>query len=190
MGTTEEQKKTNEMLPLGTISFPSFLCSLAGVLLSIFLLMMQSFEFLDAKLQSYCLGNKILSSEFISVSNMVQLVVSFGCCISLAAILLDSAYLWRRVVLFSSACVLYLGAGLALMLFGIYYSPFIGAVALIASGSAAILYASQHRMPCEVNDAFIRKEAKEDVTTQPKKKDEVPMPNVVKELKKQEKEAE
>lgn len=77
---------------------------------------------------------------------IVAAIFSFG----IAFAVLDSPAAWQRLVLGATALFLVLTIVPACALWQIYFSPFLVGVAFFWAWFCAIMYASQHAMPCEL----------------------------------------
>lgn len=84
------------------------------------------------------------------LSLLPSVIAVAAVCIGVALVILDSSSHWRRVLIAVSSLVLIVVMVPALAVWNIYFSPFLALVGVFWASLCAIIYASQHRMPCDV----------------------------------------
>lgn len=88
-------------------------------------------------------------------------------CYGIAYAVLDSAGLWRRIVLGITAVVLTLAMVPAFAVWDIYFSPFVQLVGVFWSWFCVVLYTQHHQMPCDPMHVDIQMGPSEELLMQP-----------------------
>ncbi|WP_435692054.1 hypothetical protein [Rubritalea sp.] len=135
--------------PIGSVMLPAILCALTGSILAVGMDLMGYFSAVKAWLYEVWQAEPFLMSESFVVTQYVNWALTVVVSLLVALATLDSANLWRRLLIGAMSLVLLLGAAPCLVLWGVEWMPMMPVVALIWTWCCALMYASQHRMPCD-----------------------------------------
>lgn len=134
---------------MGTIWLPTLLCASCGSLLAIVLTLLGLLMPWKVAFQQFVVDGKFYDGESHLVQAEVEWVVCVVLSLALCASLLDSVGIIRRLFILSAASTLLIGACFSMALWGMTFSPVAVLVAVVVSSICAVVYASQHTMPCE-----------------------------------------
>ncbi|MFC5051874.1 hypothetical protein ACFPK9_14820 [Rubritalea spongiae] len=135
--------------PNGTVVVPATLCALTGSVLAVGMELMGFFRPIETLLHKIWLGEPFLISEPVVVMNYVNWGIAFVVSWLVALVVLDSANLWRRLLIGAISLVLLIGAVPCLVLWDVEWMAMVPLLALMWTWCCALVYASQHRMPCD-----------------------------------------
>jgi len=140
--------------PISRVDAPCLFHGTLGVCVGIFLQLIGMFQKGDGRLMDLLL-NRVFSGEAPEVMQLPWLVLlSAVFCYALAFVVLDTYGTWRRVVLGVTVIVLILCMVPTLAVWNIYFSPFLPVVSVFWAWFSTLMYASHHRMPCDVMHGF------------------------------------
>ena len=134
---------------MGTIWLPTLLCASCGSLLAIVLTLLGLLMPWKVAFQQFVVDGKFYDGESHFVQAEVEWVVCVVLSLALCASLLDSAGILRRLFILLAASTLLIGACFSMALWGMTFSPVAVLIAVVVSSICAVVYASQHTMPCE-----------------------------------------
>ena len=158
---------THPQKPKGTVIVPAFLCTLTGCILAVGMELMGYFRAIESSLEVVWRAKPFYVSEplvVVSQANWgIAFVVSFLC----ALVILDSARLWRRLLMGGIFVLLLLAAVPSLILWNVEWMPMVPAIALMWTWCCSLIYASQHRMPCDTPLTVVRNDVEMKVETIP-----------------------
>jgi hypothetical protein len=132
------------------VDAPCLLHGTVGVSLAIVLQILGLFKSGDDRLMAALIDPVFHGQAPEGVSLLVQVMVCAVLCYSIAFVVLDTAGLWRRVVMGVSVLVLVLAMVPSLAVWHIYFSPFLTLVGVFWAWFFTLMYANHHLMPCEV----------------------------------------
>lgn len=136
--------------PMGFVAVPAMLCALTGTLLAVGLDFMGYFGGLNQSLLKLWRAEPfLLDQNAVSVGVEYHWPVAMIMSLLVAWFVLDSAFIWRRLLVGAMMLTAVLGFAPALMLWGIVVYPFAVAAAVLWTWFCAVVYTSQHLMPCE-----------------------------------------
>jgi hypothetical protein len=135
--------------PTGTITLPALLCALTGSVLAVGMDLMGHFAAVELWLHQVWLAEPFYLNEPIVVISYANWAISFVVSWLVALAVLDSANMWRRLLLGAFSFVLVLGAAPCLVLWNVEWMPMVTVLSLMWSWCCALVYASQHQMPCD-----------------------------------------
>lgn len=148
----------------GKILFPALLCGVGATALALVLDLLHVFSYLEAVTLQF-FDERNLASSALIVGQKTEWLICFLVAVAVSFVLLDSAYIWRRLFLGLIASVLVVGAMFSLSLWGLVFMPYVLLVGVLGATSFCILYASQHQMECEGAVVIPSEEIKVGVTT-------------------------
>jgi len=135
------------------VDAPCLLYGTLGVSIAIVMQILGLFKLGDDRLMAALLNPVFHGQAPEDVSLLVQVMVCAVFCYSIAFVVLDTAGLWRRVVMGVSLLVLVLAMVPSLAVWNMYFSPFLTAVGVFWAWFFTLMYANHHLMPCEVTPA-------------------------------------
>ncbi|SHJ82830.1 hypothetical protein SAMN02745181_2732 [Rubritalea squalenifaciens DSM 18772] len=141
---------THVVKPIGQVALPGFLCGLAGAGLAIGLDVMGVLGVAQQRLTEVFQGKPFYQQDFSTWAPHWDWALGGVLAILVALAVLDSPGAWRRFFVGFFALVLLIGVAPLLVLWGKFWSPVVPAVAVIWSWFCAVVYSSQHRMPCDI----------------------------------------
>lgn len=147
--------------PAGRVGVPGLLYGSAGLAFTVVLHGIGLYRRADTwlfDLLSVPLFNRGIP-DLPSVSLRVLCAAIF--CYGVAYAILDSAALWRRMVLGLTAVVLTLAMIPAFAVWNVYFSPFIQIVGVFWSWFCVVIYTRHHHMPCDQSDVDLQISAPE-----------------------------
>lgn len=140
--------------PLGTVAVPALLCALTGTLLSVGLELMGYYVLASEYLFNTWRAAPFYLDQPLLVIDQVYWGVAFIMSWLVAFTVLDTAQLWRRILIGVMSLMVLLAATPCLVLWGVEWMPITTAVALIWTLCCSLVYGSQHQMPCEGTPKF------------------------------------
>lgn len=135
--------------PQGQLANTAMLCGVAGALVGIVLEFVGLFGGLGASLESMYEAEPFLLVDALPVTPYWNWLLAIALSVGVAFAVLDSRGTWRRVLILLFALTLIVIASPVLVLWGVFWSPFLLLCAVVWSWLGAFVYASQHQMPCD-----------------------------------------
>lgn len=135
--------------PVGTVGVPALLCALTGSVLAVSMEWMGFLNEVTASLAHFWEKEPFFLVDPELVSREWNWLVTFLASWLVAYFTLASAQLWRRLLVGIMAGLVLVGFMPSLALWGILWLPIVSAIAVLWTWACAILYGSQHAMPCE-----------------------------------------
>jgi hypothetical protein len=132
------------------VDAPCLLHGTVGVSLAIVMQILGLFKSGDDRLTAALLNPVFHGQAPEGVSLLIQVMVCAVLCYSIAFVVLDTAGVWRRVVMGVSVLVLVLAMVPSLAVWNMYFSPFLTVVGVFWAWFFTLMYANHHLMPCEV----------------------------------------
>lgn len=154
--------------PPGKVVSSCLLYGAVGLALALAMHLLGMFEQGDIGLKQSLSG---LTSDLflVVVSDSLLFAVAALFSFGIAFAVLDSPAPWRRVLLGVTALVVLLAMVPVCALWQIYFSPFLVVIACFWAWFCAMMYASQHTMPCDSNDSACAQHASVPVEMEPVK---------------------
>ena len=135
--------------PAGRVDVPGLLYGSIGLGLGVALQWMGACRRADGWLFGK-LHEPLFHGEGVELPAMqLSILVAALFCYGVAFAVLDSAAMWRKIVLGITAVVLSLAMVPAFAVWGVYFSPFLQVVAVFWSWFCVVLYTQHHHMPCD-----------------------------------------
>lgn len=155
------------MLPEGRVDVPGLLYGSVGLGLSVVLQWLGAYQRADSWL--FGLLHEPLFRGGTPDLPAFELSIFFGAvfCYGIAYAVLDSALIWRKVVLGVTAVALSLAMIPAFAVWNVYFSPFLQVVGVFWSWFCVVLYTQHHQMPCDPVHVDVRISAPEPELLQP-----------------------
>jgi len=135
------------------VDAPCLLHGTVGVSIAIVMQILGLFKLGDNRLTAALLDPVFHGQAPEGVSLFVQVMVCAVLCYGIAFVVLDTAGVWRRVVMGVSVLVLVLAMVPSLAVWNMYFSPFLTVVGVFWAWFFSLMYANHHLMPCEVAHA-------------------------------------
>ena len=135
--------------PEGTVVLPALLCASTGTILSVGLELMGFYQSGSAYLTALWSGAPFYLQDPMTLGTIGNWVLTWVLSFLVVIAMMDTAGLWRRILLALVALLLMLGAVPCLVLWGGLWDPITSLVALLWASCCAVIYTLQHRMPCE-----------------------------------------
>ncbi|MBT8045029.1 MAG: hypothetical protein KJO79_08765 [Verrucomicrobiae bacterium] len=139
--------------PEGRVDGPALLYGGVGLALSVAMQVIGLFKKGDARLLDVLIDPVFNNSAPDQLSMMVLVPVTAFFCFGIAFAVLDSAGMWRRVILGVTAFVVVIAMVPTLAVWDIYFSPFLPAVGIFWTWFCTLMYVNHHVMPCEFLDS-------------------------------------
>ena len=136
----------------GHVCSPGLLYGSIGLLLALLLQKFGFFQVVDSSLQSVLASKFTPGDTMDTLSIVVLVVISAVYSIGIAWGILDSKGAWRRIVILMTAMVLVVAMVPTLAVWNIYFSPFLILTSVFVTSLCVMIYASFHRMPCDLAD--------------------------------------
>ena len=158
---------TNIVKPQGSLKMPSLLCGGCGALLAIVVSLSGLLKDRREEVSQFILQKDFYTEEMWQLNPEGEWAVACGISVCLAFFILDSCGFWRRFLLGLCAVVLTSSSVFTLALWGVLFVPLCVIIAITATVLFAILYASQHTMPCQLGGEVKVQKPQEEVKEEP-----------------------
>ncbi len=136
--------------PGGRVDGPGLLYGGVGLVLAVAMQLAGVFKKADAGLLGKLSGTVFRGQAPEVLGMAVPVLLAAVFCFGVAFAVLDSAGVWRRVVLGVSAVVVAVAMVPAFAVWNVYFSPFLPVVGIFWSWFCTMVYAGHHTMPCDL----------------------------------------
>lgn len=135
----------------GKLWSATILCAACGGLLAVVISLSGFLNKLKELSANYFIEGGFFESELFVLGKTGELFIACAIALVVSFFVLDSSGLFRRLCVGGIALILLICATLPLVLWGVLLLPFYSIIAVATSWGAAVLYASQHTMRCDVS---------------------------------------
>lgn len=138
--------------PKGSVVLPALMCGLAAVALAVGLDVMGYFASVDAGLMAaFAEAPFYLQEPLVLAQGWSYFAAALGGWLVAVAVM-DCVGSWRRWLVGGMSVMVAFGFCPVLMLWGIFWSPVVLCAAVLWGWFCAMVYTSQHLMPCEISE--------------------------------------